>query len=159
MVAAVIEPGQPPAEPRAARRFVRFGMGAAAATLTSAVVFALAYRVVQTGPRWASVIAFGCGFAVNFTVGRAWAWAGRSAPGRHGMLTSQVLSYLGIAVLTAALATEVSALAHGWSLRMGLSINQRSIVVEAAYFASYAVTFLIKFVLLDRWVFRHRPAD
>jgi putative flippase GtrA len=147
-----------PGERRLAGRFVRFGVGSAAATMVSAVAFALAYRVGEVGPRWASVIAFGAGFVVNFTAGRGWAWAGRSRRGQRRLLTGQLAGYLAIAVLAALLAIEVSSVADTWSLRLGLSTNQRTVLVETAYFASYAVTFLMKFLLLDRWVFRPRPS-
>ena len=42
------------------------------------------------------------------------------------------------------------------ALMNGADANTRTVVVEASYYATYAVFFVLKFVVLDRFVFRSR---
>jgi putative flippase GtrA len=55
-------------------RFIRYAIGSGLATASSAVAFAIVYRVLGEGPRLASVTAFLAGAVVNFTSNRFWAW-------------------------------------------------------------------------------------
>ena len=131
------------ARPRAGR-FVRYSVGSALATLVSAVTFALAYRGLQTGPAVASIAAFAAGVVVNFVANRFWAWSRRHRLG----LGRDLAAYTTLAITTALAAVGVTSL-----------IDQHTdtwILVEVSYFATYAAMFLVKFVLLDRVIFRSR---
>jgi putative flippase GtrA len=134
--------------PRAAR-FARYTVGSVAATVVSAVVFALGYRWLGLGPRSTSVAAFACGAVVNFVVNRFWAWDRRRLPG----LGRDLASYAVIALLTAGGAAGITTLAERYAVRVGASENYRAVLVEVAYFGAYALMFGVKFVLLDRLVF------
>jgi putative flippase GtrA len=136
--------------PRPLARFVRYAAGSGLATVLSAIAFALAYRVLDQGPRVATGAAFLAGAAVNFTVSRFWAW-NRSA--RRG-LGRDALSYALLAVTAALAAAVVTTVTHG--LLRDADPDRRAVLVEASYFATYAALFLVKFVVLDRVVFRSR---
>jgi putative flippase GtrA len=136
--------------PRWPTRFLRYAVGSGAATLTSAIVFALIYRVLDGGPRSASGAAFLAGAVVNFAAGRFWAWGRRGRPGLH----RDVVRYALVAVGSAVAATVVASLTHAYST--GLAADRRAVLVEASYFATYAVLFGVKFLVLDRLVFRSR---
>jgi hypothetical protein len=57
--------------------------------------------------------------------------------------------------LTAALAAAlVTSVTH--ALLRDADPDRRAVLVEASYFATYAALFLVKFVVLDRLVFRSR---
>ena len=129
-------------------RFARYAAGSALATVVSAVVFALVYRAAHGEPRLASLSAFAAGAAVNFAVGRFWAWR-RRGPG----LGRQAAGYAVVAVTTALAAVGVTSVTGWYAGRAGLTDVHRAVVVELAYFATYAVAFGVKFVLLDRVVF------
>jgi putative flippase GtrA len=131
-------------------RFVRYALGSGAATAVSAVAFALAYRVLHTPPWVASGTAFGCGALVNFCANRFWAWQRRH---RFG-LGRDALSYALLAVGTALAAAGVTSATERLAADAGPTL--RAVLVEAAYFATFAALFLVKFVLLDRVVFRSR---
>jgi putative flippase GtrA len=134
------------------QRFIRYVLGSVLATAVSAVSFAVAYRILHAGPRLSSVTAFAAGALVNFVANRFWAW------GRHQRLGlgRDLASYALIAVAIAAAASAATTLTEWLTRRAGLGVNASAVLVEAAYFATYAAMFLVKFVLLDRLVFRSR---
>jgi putative flippase GtrA len=143
-------------------RFLRYAATSAAATLASAAVFAVVYRVLHAGPEVASVGAFAAGAVVNFTGSRFWAWSHTrvrepAVPARRPGLGRDAAWYAGLAVSTALAAAVVTSLADGYTNRLGRSDDRRVVVAEAAYFATYAAMFLVKFVLLDRLLFADRP--
>lgn len=134
------------APPRGPIRFFRYALGSAAATAVSAVTFALAYRGLDAGPQVASIAAFLSGALVNFTAGRFWAWSRRQRPG----LGRDVAGYAVLAVATALAAAGVTSVTEQ---------HTRSwVLVELSYFGTYAAMFLVKFVVLDRVLFRSRAA-
>jgi putative flippase GtrA len=135
-------------------RFLRYAVSSAAATLCSGATFALAYRLLHLGPQMASVSAFAAGALVNFAGNRFWAWARRHRRG----LGRDVAAYAALAVGTALAAAGVTSLADWYTDRLGVSDNGRAALVEAAYFATYAAMFLVKFALLDRVLFASRAA-
>jgi putative flippase GtrA len=131
-------------------RFLRYAATSAVATGASATTFAVAYRLLHLGPLAASVAAFVSGAVVNFVGNRFWTWSLRQRQG----LGRDGISYAVLAVTTALGAAGVTTLADRYSAQ--LADNERVIVVEAAYFATYAAMFLVKFVLLDRVIFVDR---
>jgi putative flippase GtrA len=143
---------EPPSPVGRRARFARYAMGSVLATAVSAVVFALGYRWIGLGPRTTSVTAFASGAVVNFSANRFWAWDRRRLPG----LGRDLLSYAVIALATAAAASGITTLTESYAVRIGASDNYRTLLVEIGYFSSYAMMFMIKFVVLDRIVFTPR---
>lgn len=131
-------------------RFVRYATGSLGAVAASALAFALAYPVLGLGPRVASVTAFLAGAVVNFSASRFWAWKRRDRSG----LGRDLLAYAVLAVLIALVAMGVTSLADAYL--SGADPTVRAVLVEGCYFATYAVLFLVRFVILDRLVFRSR---
>lgn len=131
-------------------RFARYAVGSGLATVTSAAAFALAYRVLDQGPRVATGAAFLAGALVNFAVSRFWAWNRRV----RGGLGRDAVSYALLAVTAALAAAVVTSITH--ALLRDADPDRRAVLVEASYFATYAALFLVKFVVLDRVVFRSR---
>ncbi len=138
--------------PLRARRFIRFALGSGAATATSAAAFYLVFHLGAPAVA-ASVCAFASGFVVNFVAGRFWAWNRRSPAG----LGRDMLSFLALAVSTALAATAVTSLTDHYARHSASLSTHLTLVVEGAYFATYAAVFLVKFTVLDRVVFRSRP--
>lgn len=132
------------------RRFAKYALCSGLAAGASAVTFAVAYRYLGSGPRVASVTAFAAGAVVNFAGNRFWAWNRRQRLGLGRDLTG----YLVLAVTTALAAAGVTSLAHAYAQHVGMSADRRAVFVEAAYFATYAAMFLVKFLLLDQVLFR-----
>lgn len=132
------------------QRFLRYALGSGLATLTSAVAFALAYRVLDQGPRIATGAAFLAGATVNFAAGRFWAWNRRARRG----LGRDALAYAALAVTTALAAAAVTSVTH--AILHDADPTRRAVLVETSYFTTYALLFLVKFLLLDRFVFHSR---
>jgi putative flippase GtrA len=131
-------------------RFVRYTLGSGLATVTSAAVFAIGYRV--EGAQVATLAAFLSGTTINFLAGRFWAWD-RRTPLRLGR---DLASFLTIAVASALIATAATTVTDTYARRSAALTAHLAIVVEAAYLATYAALFLVKFAVLDRVVFRSR---
>jgi putative flippase GtrA len=132
------------------RRFIRYTVASGAATVVSALAFALVYRQLRLGPQVASGTAFVGGALVNFTANRFWAWERRA----RFRLGRDALGYALLAIGTAGAAAAVTSAAD-WLLH-DADATRRAVLVEAAYFATYGALFLVKFVLLDRVLFRSR---
>ena len=126
--------------------------GSVLATLISAAVFPLVYRWAHAGPRIATFAAFAAGAAVSFVVNRFWTWSRRQRAG----LSRDLFGFLAVAGSVAILAAIVTSITDFYADRAGVSDNLRTALVETAYLGTYGVMFLIKFLLLDRLVFRTR---
>jgi putative flippase GtrA len=133
-------------------KLLRFLAGSLLATLISALVFPLVYRGVHAGPRIATFAAFAAGAAVSFGVNRFWTWSRRNRAG----LGRDLLGFLAVAGSVAILAAIVTSVTDLYADRAGVGGNLRTALVESAYLGTYALMFLIKFLLLDRLVFRPR---
>ena len=131
-------------------RFFRYAVGSGAATAVSASVFALTFRFLNAGPVVASISAFLAGFVVNFSAGRFWAWRGRNRPG----LGRDAVSFGVVAIVTALAAIGVTSATN--ALLRDAGPDTRAVVVETSYYATYAIFFVVKFIVLDRVVFRSR---
>jgi putative flippase GtrA len=129
-------------------RFLRYTASSLLATVTSAVTFALVYRVLDGGPQLAGLTAFVPGAIVNFVANRFWAWRLRERTG----LGREALSYAVVAVLCVLAATGVAGLTH--AALQDVDPDLRAVLVELSYLGTYAVLFLLKYVVLDRLVFR-----
>jgi putative flippase GtrA len=132
------------------RRFVRYSAGSVAASLVSAATIAIVFRGFGSGPQIASIAAFCTGALVAFVVNRLWAWERRERPG----LGRDFVKYAVVAIVTALMALACTTIADAYAKDAGLTGLARLFVVEGAYFGSYAVTFVAKFVVLDRFVFK-----
>jgi putative flippase GtrA len=131
-------------------RFVRYATGSAGAVAASALAFALAYRLLGLGPQVASVTAFLAGAVVNFSASRFWAWNRRDRSG----LGRELAGYAVLAVAIALVAMGATSLAE--ARLAGADPTLRAVLVEGCYFATYAALFVVRFVVLDRVLFRSR---
>jgi hypothetical protein len=133
--------------------------------VTSGVIFALAYHDWNSGPRGATVISFCAGALVNFLTFRFWAWRSGSqprlgpdegGPSRRavgGAVGRDFVKFAVVAVATALVALGATTLADGYARHAGLDPTTRTIVVEGSYFGAFALMFVAKFLVLDRFVF------
>jgi putative flippase GtrA len=133
-------------------KLLRFVAGSVLATLTSAVVFPLVYRAAHAGPPIATFAAFAAGAAVSFAVNRFWTWNRRQRAG----MGRDLFGFLAVAGSVAILAAVATSITDFYANRAGVDSNHRTVLVETAYLGTYAVMFLVKFLLLDRLVFRTR---
>ncbi|HEY9482413.1 MAG TPA: GtrA family protein [Micromonosporaceae bacterium] len=140
-------------------QLARYAVGSLSASVVSAIVLTSLSWHHTVPPAAATVITFVAGALVNFTVFRFWAW-------RHtlirevGAVGRDFAKFSAVAVVTALIAAGTTTLAGRYADHSGLSSAQRSLLIDGCYFGTFAVMFLIKFVVLDRFVFNeHRRPD
>ncbi|MGW7535550.1 GtrA family protein [Amycolatopsis sp. NPDC054798] len=129
-------------------RFVRAAASSVAATLLSQATL-IAVLAADGAPWLASAGAFAAGAVLNFFLTRRWVWGRRGRPelGRELVPYVLVISLGGLAsVGLTTLAGHLLAplhLPHFWWV----------VLLDAAYVLSYALVFVAKFTMLDRFVF------
>jgi putative flippase GtrA len=136
----------------------RYAVGSLTASVVSAIVLtALSWRHTVP-PAVATVIAFVAGALVNFTVFRFWTWR-HTLVREAGALGRDFLKFSAVALAAFFIALGATTFAGSYADRAGFSSAQRTLLIDAAYFGSFAVMFVLKFVILNRFVFaeRHRP--
>jgi putative flippase GtrA len=131
---------------------MRYAVSSAAASVTSAVTLAAMYRLANTGAVPASIAAFCAGALVSFVINRFWAWR-HSLNREASALARNLAGYVVVALVTAAIATGASALTERATRDAGMDANTRTLLIEVAYFGAFAITFVGKFLVLDRYVF------
>jgi putative flippase GtrA len=121
--------------------WARYSASSVVATVVSQVAFALCYWF-GTPAVAATLVAWLAGAVPNYVLNRRWTW------GRTGSKLPYTIIVIGSAV-TAAVVTSVTdhlvqpLESHAW----------KTVLVTGSYLATYAVLFIVKFVLFDRLVF------
>lgn len=129
---------------------LRAGATSVLATVLSHGIYVALLGLVRADATIASAIAFVCGAVFNYLVGRRITWGRRNRP--HPV--RETLPYLLVVGCTGLLSVGVATLTQHLITGLQLSNAERTLVLELANIASYGVVFLVKFALLDRWVFR-----
>jgi putative flippase GtrA len=125
--------------------WAKYSASSVIATVVSQVAFAVCYWF-GTAALLATVVAWICGAIPNYVLNRRWTW------GRSGQKLPYTIIVVGSAV-TAAIVTSVTdhlvqpIESHAW----------KTLLVSGSYLGTYAVLFIVKFVLFDRLVFA-KPA-
>jgi putative flippase GtrA len=127
--------------------WAKYSASSVIATVVSQVAFALCYWF-GTAAIVATLVAWLAGAVPNYVLNRRWTW------GRSGQKLPYTIIVVGSAV-TAAVVTSVTDHlvqpldSHLW----------KTVLVTGSYLATYAVLFIVKFVLFDRLVFAKPVAD
>ena len=132
-------------------KITRYTRGSVIAAATSAVVFALLY-VMGVGTTACSVAAFVAGAIPNWILNRRWAWQvrGRIAIGR------EVLAYVIVSALTLVATTEATAFTQRQVQSIPAHHGIRVLLVTASYLAVFAILFVARFAVYDKWIFSGR---
>ena len=135
------------------RVLLRYSASSVVATAISQLAFLVCYWV-GTSATAAAVIAFAAGAVPNYLLNRRWAW-GRTGPAHP---TRELLPYVVITIGSAIVITFLTTVADDWIRAMIDAHSLRTLLAGTAYLAANGFTFILKFVLFDRYVFA-RPAD
>jgi putative flippase GtrA len=137
----------------------RYAVGSLSASVVSAILLTSLSWHHTVAPAVATVIAFVAGALVNFSVFRFWAWRHTLIP-EAGAVGRDFAKFSAVAVVTALIAAGTTTLAGRYADHAGFSSAQRSLLIDGCYFGAFAVMFLLKFLILDRFVFNeHRQPD
>lgn len=136
------------------RRFSKYAIGSAVAFGASNLAFLLFYGLEWTSPQVASVLSFVVGIPVNYVLNRRWAWQRQGRPG----MRDELAPYAGVVALSV-----VATAAGTWGVDRLLTTTDlpraiKVVLVDAAFVGINGGLFLVKYFLLDRLVFRDRPA-
>ncbi|WP_327638797.1 GtrA family protein [Kribbella sp. NBC_00482] len=127
--------------------WAKYSASSVIATVVSQVAFALCYWF-GTAAIVATLVAWLAGAIPNYVLNRRWTW------GRSGQKLPYTIIVVGSAV-TAIVVTSVTDRlvqpleSHLW----------KTVLVSGSYLGTYAVLFIVKFVLFDRLVFAKTAAD
>ncbi len=134
---------------RLARLFTRFAAGTAVSTACSQLAFVLLFGVLAASATVSGAVAFVVGAVPNFLIHRYWTWRRSGRVDVRG----ELVPYLVVIIASGLVAIGITA---GVDRLIGENINDRAlrtVVVAAAFNASYLPLFILKFALLDRLVF------
>jgi len=132
---------------------LRYSASSIVATAISQLAFLLCYGVgLPAMP--SSILAFAAGSVPNYLLNRRWAWGrkGRAHP------TRELLPYVLITAASAVVVAVLTTLADAWIQDVTGAHSWQTLLAGTAYLASNGVTFILKFVVFDRYVFA-APVD
>ncbi|WP_246134785.1 GtrA family protein [Prauserella rugosa] len=142
------DPDNRPDQPTFFARMVRALMSSGLATGMSQVTL-IVLLTMDVNPTVASAAAFVAGAIPNYFVARRWAWNRKGKPD----FKRELLPYLSVIAL-GGLASMTLTTVAGWITEpLRIEGFVRVIVLDVAFLSSYALVFLIKFLLLDRFVY------
>lgn len=129
----------------------RYAAASAVATVVSQLVFLASYSL-GSPPPLATMLAWLCGAIPNFLLNRR-TWGGEAF---RGELARFAIVSIGTAVLAALVTTGVEQLAVTW---FADSRPTQVALVQAAFLGTYLGMFVVKFFLIDRFVFTAHRKD
>jgi len=134
---------------RLAIRATKSLVGSVVATMCSEVAFALSYGTNLLGTTGASALAFVAGAIPNYFLNRSWAWQ------RHGRVRvwREVVLYVIVSLLSFAASALVTAWAAHASRHYTSDHLTKTLLVSAAYLATYTVLFGAKFAAYELVIF------
>jgi len=141
-----MRPGWRAPSSRLGIRFSKFTAGSAVSTTVSQLVLTTTYGWIGVGATLATVLAFVAGAVPAFLINWHWTWGRRGRPA----LVREVMPYLMITIGGGFAATSLTAVAERLVVPLATGRVWQTVVVDAAYLASYGVLFVVKFALLDR---------
>lgn len=137
-----------PGQPSFVARLVRALMSSGLATVTSQTTL-IVLLTMNFSPTAASAVAFVAGAIPNYFVARRWAWNRRGKPD----FRRELLPYM-IVIAIGGVASMGLTTVAGWITEpLRIEGFVRIIVLDVAFLSSYGLVFLLKFLLLDRFVY------
>ncbi len=130
-------------------RVLRAGTSSALATGISQLTF-IGLSVWGATPALTSALAFLAGAVPNFLLARRWAWGRSGTPA----LRRELVPYVAVITATGLTAVGLTTLTGHLIEPLALSGFWRVVVLDVVFLGSYGLVFMLKFVLLDRLVFR-----
>ncbi|WP_350280033.1 GtrA family protein [Kribbella sp. HUAS MG21] len=131
--------------------WAKYSASSVVATVLSQAAFALCYGFGTT-PRIATLVAWVTGTVPSYLINRHWTWRHRNPSGR------ELLPYAIVSVVSAVLAAIVTTVTDNLVDDRIASHAWQTALVSASYLGTYGALFILKFVLLDRYVFAKKPA-
>ena len=135
------------------RRKLRYGAASVLSAAIGQAVLMVAFGAFRWSALSASLFAFAVGAVSSYHLNRMWVW-GRV--GRSDLLR-EIIPFWVVAAAGLAVSTVAIVVAEGRAALVTQSHALRTAVVMTASCASVVVVWLLKYLILDRYVFVHRP--
>jgi putative flippase GtrA len=127
-------------------KLFRYAGSSVVATVCSEATLVLLYGPAGVDPGVATILAWLAGALPNYWLNRRWAWQRTGRPS----LRHELLPYIGIILVTLALATLATKGADAWLQHADVRSDVRVALVAATFLGVYVVMFVLRFFLLDR---------
>ncbi|MGH3787328.1 MAG: GtrA family protein [Pseudonocardiaceae bacterium] len=137
------------ARSRLARLFTRFAAGTIVSTACGQLAFVLLFGVLDASAAVSGAVAFVAGAVPNFLIHRFWTWRRGGPVG----LRRELAPYLAVITLSGLVAIGITAAVDQLVSSAIDDHAVRTAVLAAVYNLSYLPLFVLKFALLDRYVF------
>jgi putative flippase GtrA len=129
-----------------ALKLVRYALGSVICSVVSGATFAILFGFALVGSRSASLAASATGAIAGYWLNRAWTWERRHRADWRRELLPYWATIIGSAIAAALATGGVNALVLDTHIGRGL----RTVIDLVAYFATYAGSFIVKYVVFDR---------
>lgn len=127
-------------------RFSKFTAGSVFSTLLSQLTLTGLFWLGHTTALVASLVAFVVGAVPNFVINWKWTWSRNGRPA----IVRELLPYLVIIIAGGFAATGITTLTDHILAPLVTNRGWRTVTLDAAYLASYAALFVVKFALLNK---------
>jgi putative flippase GtrA len=127
-------------------RFSKFTAGSLFSTLLSQVALTGLYGWGHVNVTIASLVAFVVGAIPNFLINWKWTWGRNGKPA----LVRELMPYIAVIVGGGLAATALTTLTDHVLAPLVTDRAWRTVTLDAAYLASYALLFVVKFALLSK---------
>lgn len=138
---------------RVGTTFAKFFAGSLVGMTISQLVLITLYGIGGMSALAAGIIAFVAGAIPNFLINRRWAWGNT----QMSTVKREVLPYAIVVGLGGLASSGLSAYFESLIRPEVQSHFLRTALLDIAYVASYGIFFLLKFAVLDRFVFHRAP--
>lgn len=137
------------------RTLTRFALGSALAMVVSEVTLMSVFGLHLGSARVAAAAGWGAGFISNYSLTRTWAW------GRKGRsdLARELLPYWITSIACLLLSMWATHTASALAPKLSGDHTLATVLVGAAYLATYGVLFVVKFVLFHFVIFADRRSS
>lgn len=138
--------------PQLGARLLRYGAVSCVSTAISVVTLGGLVAGHVFAPGWANLVATGIGVIPSFELNRRWVWGQAGRPS----IARQVVPFVLLTVAGLALSTVTVVAAARWADTTAVGPTTRTLAIQGANLAGFGTVWVLQFVILDRWLFRHR---
>jgi putative flippase GtrA len=131
------------------RVHARYVLASGVSVLAGQVVLAFCFGVARWSAEASNLAAFFAGGLVSYTLHRRWTWrkSGRSR------LLREIVPFWSMAIVGLVASTWAVGIAEDNAARIAGSRAGQTLVVMAASLAAFGVVWVVKFIVLDRFLF------
>jgi putative flippase GtrA len=140
----------------AGSKHLRYVAASGTSVAAGQIVLALCFGVARWPAEASNLVAFAAGAVVSYTLNRRWTW---KVSGRSRFL-GEIVPFSALAAAGLLISTVAVAFAEDAAPRITPSRTGQTLIVMGAALAAYGVVWIVKFVVLDRYLFGvdRRPA-